>query len=195
MANESQALFSNPGDERAVIAAWQSFLNGDERPGDALRALVDASWQRSLQAQVDPHARSGPAPLPDTDLYLLRERQRELLEASAPVMACARDYLAETGTLMALADTRCTILSTEGDLPALGSAETIRLVPGVSWSEDLCGTNAIGTALAVGQPVQIHSAEHFCEGIQRWTCSATVLRHPLDGEIVGVLDVSGLSQT
>jgi sigma-54 dependent transcriptional regulator, acetoin dehydrogenase operon transcriptional activator AcoR len=195
MAIESQILFSNPGDDRAVTAAWESFLKGDERPGDALRALVDASWQRSLQAQVDPHARSGPAPLPDSDLYLLRERQRELLEASAPVMACARDFLSETGTLMALADTSCTILSTEGDLPALGSAETIRLVPGVSWSEAICGTNAIGTALAMGQPVQIHSAEHFCEGIKRWTCSATVLRHPLDGEVVGVLDVSGLSQT
>jgi transcriptional regulator of acetoin/glycerol metabolism len=110
-------------------------------------------------------------------------------------MACARDFLSETGTLMALADARCTILSTEGDVPAIGSAETIRLMPGVTWSETDCGTNAIGTALAVGQPVQIHSAEHFCEGIKRWTCSATVLRHPLDGEIVGVLDVSGLSQT
>jgi sigma-54 dependent transcriptional regulator, acetoin dehydrogenase operon transcriptional activator AcoR len=195
MAADPQVSFSNPGDESAVIAAWESFLKGDERAGEALRSLVDASWQRSLQAQVDPHARIGPQPLPDGDLYLLRERQRELLEASAPVMACARDFLSETGTLMALADARCTILTTEGDLPALGSAETIRLTPGVTWSEAYAGTNAIGTAVAVGQPVQIHSAEHFCEGIKRWTCSATVLRHPLDGELVGVLDVSGLSQT
>jgi transcriptional regulator of acetoin/glycerol metabolism len=188
-------MFSNPGLEPEVSTAWESFLNGDEWPAESLRTLIDASWQRCLDAQVDPHARSGPQPVSDPDLYLLRERQRELLEASAPVMACARDFLSETGTLMALADARCTILCTEGDLPAMGSAETIRLVPGVSWTEALCGTNAIGTALAVGQPVQIHSAEHFCEGIKRWTCSATVLRHPLDGEIVGVLDVSGLSQT
>src|SRR5689334_15869612 len=100
MAGDSQVLFSNPGDEPGVIAAWESFLRGEDRSGEALRALVDASWQRSLQAEVDPHARSGPQPLPDTDLYLLRERQRELLEASAPVMACARDFLSETGTLM-----------------------------------------------------------------------------------------------
>src|SRR5262245_64559659 len=119
MAADSQGLFSNPGDESTVMAAWESFLNGDTRPGDTLRALVDASWQRSLQAQVDPHARSGPQPLPDTDLYLLRERQRELLEASAPVMACAHDFLTETGTLMAIADAHCTILGTEGDIPAL----------------------------------------------------------------------------
>ena len=195
MSPDGQSLFSDPRDEAVVMAAWASFLSGDERPAEALRALVDASWQRCLSAQVDPRARSAPQPLSDADLFLLRERQRELLEASAPVMACAHDFLAETGTLMALADTHCTILSTEGDLPAIDSAETIHLMPGVTWSEGICGTNAIGTALAVGQPVQIHSAEHFCEGIKRWTCSATVLRHPLDGEIVGVLDVSGLSQT
>lgn len=190
-----QEFFSNPRTEAEVVAAWSSFLNGEEKPADSLRTLVDASWQRCVDANVDPRARSGPRPLADGDLYLLRERQRELLEASAPVMACARDFLAETGTLMALTDTHCTILGIEGDLPAIHSAETIHLMPGVTWSEDVCGTNAIGTALAVGKPVQIHSAEHFCEGIKRWTCSATVLRHPLDDEVIGVLDVSGLSQT
>lgn len=195
MAPERKDFFSNPQDESEVMSAWHSLLEGDERPMDALRALVDASWQRSQEARVDPRMRSGPSPLSESDLYLLRERQRELLEASAPVMAHARDFLTETGTLMALADTRCTILNTEGDLPAIDSAETIHLMPGVTWSEGVCGTNAIGTALAVGKPVQIHSAEHFCEGIKRWTCSATVLRHPLDGKVVGVLDVSGLSET
>jgi len=195
MAPERKDFFSNPQDESNVMSAWHSLLEGDERPVDAVRALVDASWQRSQEARGDPRMRSGPSPLAEGDLYLLRERQRELLEASAPVMAYARDFLEETGTLMALADTRCAILSTEGDLPAINMAETIHLMPGVTWSEGVCGTNAIGTALAIGKPVQIHSAEHFCEGIKRWTCSATVLRHPLDGEVVGVLDVSGLSET
>ena len=44
MAADSQVLFSNPGDESAVVAAWESFLKGDERAGEALRSLVDASW-------------------------------------------------------------------------------------------------------------------------------------------------------
>ena len=195
MASLSKQMFSTPGDESAVMTAWESFLRGDARPAESLRSLVDVSWQRCQQAHVDPNRRSGPQPVSDQDLFLLRERQRELLEASAPVMACARDFLSESGTMMALADTHGTILMSEGDTPAMGSAETIHLMPGVTWSEALCGTNAIGTALAMGQPVQIHSAEHFCAGIKRWTCSATVVRHPTDGEIIGVLDVSGLSQT
>jgi transcriptional regulator of acetoin/glycerol metabolism len=188
-------MFSTPGDEPAVMTAWESFVNGDTQPAAALRSLVDISWQRCQEAQVDPNRRGGPQPVSDQDLFLLRERQRELLEASAAAMACARDFLSETGTIMALADPLGTILMTEGDTRAIGSAETIHLMAGVTWSEALCGTNAIGTALATGQPVQIHSAEHYCAGIKRWTCSATVVRHPADGEIIGVLDVSGLSQT
>lgn len=188
-------MFSDPGKDASVMYSWERFLSGDGSATNALRELVNASWQRCQDANVDPTQHAGPHPVSEQDFFLLRERQRELLEVSAPMMASARDFLAETGTMMVLADTNCTILTMEGDTPAKDSAESICLVPGVTWSERFCGTNAIGTALAVGQPVQIHSAEHYCAGIKRWTCSATVIRHPTDGEIIGVLDISGLSQT
>jgi transcriptional regulator of acetoin/glycerol metabolism len=35
--------------------------------------------------------------------------------------------------------------------------------------------------------------EHYCETIKRWTCSASVIHDPYDGQIVGILDISGLS--
>jgi len=41
--------------------------------------------------------------------------------------------------------------------------------------------------------VQVHATEHFCAGIKPWSCSAVVVRDPAYGEILGVLDVSGLS--
>ena len=187
--------FSEPGNDTAVMAAWERFLDGSGRPDDALRSLVEGSWQRCRDHNVDPDKRSAPPPVGESRLESLRNTHAELLQAGAPVMACARDFLAETGTVMALADTQCTILSMEGDTRTRGSAENIHLLPGVAWSERICGTNAIGTALAVGEPVQIHSAEHYCAGIKRWTCSAMVIRHPSDGEILGVVDVSGLSET
>jgi len=187
--------FSEPGKDADVMAAWERFLNGSGQAGDALRSLVEGSWQRCRDHNVDPDKRSAPPPLTESRLESLRNTHDELLRASAPIMACARDFLAETGTVMALADVNCTILSMEGDTRTLGAAENIHLLPGVAWSERICGTNAIGTALAVGEPVQIHSAEHYCAGIKRWTCSAMVIRHPIDGETLGVVDVSGLSET
>ncbi len=110
-------------------------------------------------------------------------------------MAHARQFLDQTGTVMVLTTNEGIVLNLEGDPSTFGDAERIRLSPGSSWSEAACGTNAIGTALAIGQPVQIHSAEHYCAGIKRWTCSATVVRDPFDNRILGVVDVSGLNST
>ncbi len=188
-------MFSDPCNDRAVMTAWESFLKGDDGRCNTLRSLVDRSWRRCQQARVDPDRQHAPPPIADHALHDLIQTNGDLLEASAPVMACARDFLSETGTMMLLADTQCTILTMEGDPATMDTASSIQLVPGVSWAERLCGTNAIGTALAVGQPVQIHSSEHYCAGIKRWTCSAAVIRHPQDGEILGVIDVSGLSET
>src|SRR2546425_6463280 len=116
-------------------------------------------------------------------------------DASVPVMQQARDLLSESGTMMILTDPTGMILETEGDQATLEAAQDVRLVSGANWDELACGTNAIGTALSVRQPVQVHAAEHFCAGIKPWTCSATVVRDPTYGEVVGVLDVSGLSDT
>ena len=110
-------------------------------------------------------------------------------------MQQARDFLSESGTMMILTDPTGVILETEGDPATLDAAQDVRLVGGANWDELACGTNAIGTALSVRQPVQVHAAEHFCAGIKPWTCSATVVRDPASGEILGALDVSGLSGT
>ncbi|NTV10823.1 MAG: sigma-54-dependent Fis family transcriptional regulator [Zoogloea sp.] len=186
-------MFSRPENDSHVMASWERFLSGNESGSDALRRLIDDSWRRCLGARVDPERYQAPPPLAEHSLHSLRDECGELLSASAPVMALARDFLSETGTLMVLTDQTGTILNLEGDTSTRGAAESVHLLAGTNWSEFICGTNAIGTALEIGQPVQIHSAEHFCAGIKRWSCSATVIRDPYDGNIMGVVDVSGLS--
>lgn len=186
-------MFSIPENDGHIMSSWERFLSGDEAASDALRRLIDDSWRRCQGASVDPGRHQAPPPIGENSLHTLRDECGELLSASAPVMASARDFLSETGTVMVLTDQSGTILNLEGDMSTRGAAENVHLLSGANWSELACGTNAIGTALAVGQPVQIHSAEHYCAGIKRWSCSATVIRDPYDGSILGVVDVSGLS--
>ncbi|WP_139826368.1 sigma-54-dependent Fis family transcriptional regulator [Derxia lacustris] len=188
-------MFSNPDNDALVMTAWECLLRGDLPAAPAPRPIVGGSWRRCLDLKVDPGRCGGPEPIAAGRLDALRQSNAELLDMAAPVLVDAHALLAGTDTMLALADVSGTILKLEGDTGTMGSAESIHLLPGVTWSEVICGTNAIGTALAVGEPVQIHSAEHYCEGIKRWTCSATVIRHPLDGEILGVVDVSGLSES
>ncbi|QDF95591.1 sigma-54-dependent Fis family transcriptional regulator [Azoarcus sp. DD4] len=186
-------MFSVPENDGRIMASWEHFVNGDEAGSDALRRLIDDSWRRCFGASVDPGRYQAPPPVGENSLHYLRDESSDLLTASAPVMASARDFLSETGTVMVLTNHSGTILNLEGDMSTRGAAENVHLLSGANWSELACGTNAIGTALEVGQPVQIHSAEHYCAGIKRWSCSATVIRDPYDGTILGVVDVSGLS--
>lgn len=188
-------IFSHPENDTNVMSAWEHFLSGEACGSDALRRLIDDSWRRCHTAQVDPDRDQAPPPLAEDLLHSLIDDHGELLSAGAPVMAHARQFLDETGTVMVLTTNDGVVLNLEGDPSTFGAAERIHLLPGSSWSEAACGTNAIGTALAIGQPVQIHSAEHYCAGIKRWTCSATVVRDPYDNSILGVIDVSGLNST
>jgi transcriptional regulator of acetoin/glycerol metabolism len=59
----------------------------------------------------------------------------------------------------------------------------------------VAGINAIGTALSAAEPIQLYGAENFCAGIKHWTCSADIIRDPHDGMILGVVDLSGLTDS
>jgi transcriptional regulator of acetoin/glycerol metabolism len=193
--SDVRGLFSRPELDRKIRESWERFLKDGEHSPDALRCLVADSWQRCVGANVDPAIYQAASPLQERDVADLRHHHQGLIEACKPVMMLARDFLSETGTIMVLTDDRGVVLDVEGDWAAMAPAEKVHLLPGADWNEAQCGTNAIGTALSLGRPVQIHSEEHFCEGIKRWTCSASVIRDPLHGEILGVIDVSGLSSS
>jgi len=193
MAREPSGRRSESGGERSIMAAWEKFLCGDDLPDNAVRRMVEDSWRRCLDTGVSPGQCSAPVVVDEDGMRSLQGRHHDLIEAAKPVMAHAHDFLSESGTMMILTDPKGVILWVEGDPSAKFDGHEIKLVPGALWDETSSGTNAIGTALASGQPIQICAAEHFCEGVKRWTCSASVIRDPYDGSILGALDISGLS--
>lgn len=192
--NGSYQTFSRPENDGKVMSSWERFMGGQDPGSDALRRLIDDSWRR-CHGIVDPGRSHAPDPVVDDALHGILGDNRDLVRASKPVMASARDFLLETGTVMVLTDAQGVVLSVEGDRALRDPTERIRLMPGANWSEAVCGTNAIGTALQIGQPIQIHSAEHYCSGIKRWSCSASVIRDPLSGVTLGAIDLSGLSES
>jgi len=189
-----RSWLSHPKNNKQIKGAWEKFLSGEEYSSSAgLRPTIDASWRRCLVNRVDPGRHQAQFLIDENALEALRQRHTRLISASAPFMIQSSSYLAETGTVMILADPDGTILDVEGDPRLREQIARIQLIPGASWSESASGTNAIGTALTLGQPIQVHGSEHFCEGIQKWSCSAAVIRDPLSASIIGVLDISGFS--
>jgi transcriptional regulator of acetoin/glycerol metabolism len=189
--------FAHPGIERDVLTSWEDFLSGNGGRGPIVRAAINQSWRRCRQSDVDYRRDQAPTPMNEDRLQRLLDKRSRLAQAGASTMALARDYMRETGTVMVLTDIDGIVLRLEGDTTvALRDAvEKTHLLPGSTWSEVTCGTNAIGTALQTGQSIQVHATEHFCAGIQRWTCSAAVIRDPIDGAVMGAIDISGLSDS
>ena len=187
--------FPSPEHDARIMSAWEHLVGGGQFGPNAVRSVVDDSWRRCLDSRVDPAVDRAPPPVGENRLAQWRDRNAQLIDASAPLMQQTRELLSQTGTIMLLADPNGLILQHEGDMRTIEPAGETGLIAGFNWIEPNCGTNAIGTALALQQPVQIHGAEHFCAGIKRWTCSAAVIRDPVDARILGVIDVSGLADT
>ena len=98
---------------------------------------------------------------------------------------------ADAGHVVAVSDAIGQLLWVEGDNRLRSAAEAMHFMPGADWSERSAGTNAPGTALALGKPVQIFGPEHLGRLVTPWSCTAAPIRDPDTGIILGVLDITG----
>ncbi|MFG1477703.1 sigma-54-dependent Fis family transcriptional regulator [Xanthobacter sp. V4C-4] len=176
-----------------IRRAWEAFhQEGTTSP--AVRPAVIASWQRSRAHAIAASCAGAPV-VSEAELHRRRQQNLRLVHAARPAMEEARALLADAHSMLVLADPAGTILETEGDLRAVDTGHEVRLQRGGVWREAEIGTNAIGTALAAGRPVQIHADEHFCAAVQRWTCAAAPVRHPTEHTVLGAVDISGSTDT
>ncbi len=180
-------------DQREVRAAWEKFVEHGALSAE-LRSSVAASWQRSRNHQVT--IDRGQAPLvADAELFRHRSKHASLRHAARCALQNSKTFLSDAGSIMILTDPTGLIIDTQGDARVIDAGRAVHLEHGGRWSEADIGTNAIGAAMAESRPVQIHGAEHFCTEVQRWTCAAVPVHDPSDGELLGVVDISGPAST
>ncbi|WP_269632347.1 sigma-54-dependent Fis family transcriptional regulator [Pelomonas sp. BJYL3] len=160
-------------------------------PSPGVDALLARSWQRSLTAGLSPVGRlhcqdnlAGP------ELQRSRALSHELICHSEPVMEHLFEQVRHSHSMVILADPQGVLMHTRGDLDFLSKAERVALTCGASWAESQRGTNAIGTALAEAQEVEIHGAEHYLERNGFLTCAAAPIVSA-QGQLMGILDISG----
>lgn len=156
----------------------------------ARRALIAQSHQRCRALGLARIERPEFAPLGRSDLSLARERSRRLHAHAVPVMEMLSGQIADTESMVVLCDATGTVIHAVGDDDFLARADKVALRPGVNWSEQAKGTNAIGTALVDEVPVLVHADEHYLHANHFLTCSAAPILDPR-GNVLGVLDVTG----
>jgi len=180
-----------PTDEQAQRRTREAVLGG-ARPVAPPRAPIAASWRRVAAVGLDPGSGADIAPLGPAEIA--RRRRDSGLADVIPSLTEALRSVIVAGQLVVVADVDGWVLWREGGHAVRRLADDLGFVGGSAWTEGNVGTNAIGTALVLGEGVRVQGPEHFVESHTRWGCAAAPLTDPWSGRTLGVLDVSGPSR-
>ena len=183
-----QVPFNTEARSVSLLEARSLFFGRGELPAALLDNNVLRSWERCRQAGLDPARKGGGEP-DQRVVAEARERNRTLLSHAQPVLEHLFEQIRNSHSMVVLADSRGMLLQSYGDPDFLCQAEQVALRPGANWHESERGTNAIGTALAERNAVNVFGSEHFFEGNAFLTCSAAPIQDA-QGRLMGVLDIS-----
>ncbi len=155
--------------------------------------MISASHQRCRDMGVEKSRVYPSDVLKGESLQGKLAESARLLDIVAPFMDILYEAVANSGFFILLTDQNGYILRSKGDPETIRASETLNMVIGASMSERSIGTNAMGTALYEGKPLQVTACEHFITAYHRWTCSAAPIRDT-GGHIIGSLNLTGDSK-
>jgi sigma-54 dependent transcriptional regulator, acetoin dehydrogenase operon transcriptional activator AcoR len=155
--------------------------------------VVAQSWSRCInEYSLDPDKPRPPKFIEGIDLEARRTRLADLIACARHEMTILYQQLGDIESAVVLTDTDGVIVHMVSSPKFSADAGPLGLRPGGIWSEEMAGTNGMGTCLAAAGPVWVHREDHFFHQLAQLTCSAVPVYDP-SGEITAVLDVSSRS--
>jgi len=173
-----------PGARDPLAEARDRFLAAEPVDREVVREPILASWWRSREWHVAAnHLDLAYLGAPDLDTNLAR--------AAEPVLRHLHEQLDGQPISIILTDATGLVLRRlTGDRDLERQLDTIMLIPGFSYAEDVVGTNGIGTALEAGGPTHVFGHEHYAERLEGMACAGVPLRDPVSGKTLGVIDLT-----
>jgi transcriptional regulator of acetoin/glycerol metabolism len=167
-----------------LARARVSFLLEEQVQSGVVRAPILASWSRSVAWGVP----ADHIELPYADDV---DPESLLARAAEPVLRDVSDQFATEPVSVILCDADGVVLDRRTADTALEShLDRVLLSPGFSYAERHVGTNGIGSTLEGGGPVQVFGHEHYVEHLEDLACAGVPIRHPGNGRMLGVVDVT-----
>jgi transcriptional regulator of acetoin/glycerol metabolism len=173
-----------------ILYARQTFFSKGEVPGGLVPQSILRSWTRCAALGLEGRTNSLPEPLTSYEFAASAEEAEAFRRLCRPEVEALYADAEATDSIVILTNPQGLVLDTIGSIDFAQRAAQVALRPGVPWSEQTVGTNAIGTALAERSPIEVRGAEHYLECNRILSCSASPIFGP-HGEVLGVLDLSG----
>jgi transcriptional regulator of acetoin/glycerol metabolism/AraC-like DNA-binding protein len=151
---------------------------------------LSTSWRRSATS-VDPADGHAPRIVTSGELNEFREPLGKLIFSAQEEIDRLYKVVREAGYTILFCDTAGVAVEHRGeDVEASGFAYWGTWLGGV-WSEEIEGTNGIGTCIAEERPVTVHRSQHFRSRHIDLSCSGAPI-FGVDGRLMAVLDVSAI---
>ncbi|AOR22774.1 sigma-54-dependent Fis family transcriptional regulator [Clostridium taeniosporum] len=170
-----------------IEKAWRKFIITGEVDAN-VRSEIAESWVRCKKCNVDPY--NGKGNVKHSDIDKLIKNNIELISVARPIMESIYSRVSGSGFALFLSDKDGYLLEIIGDKDIMERVNELNFLKGELWTENIVGTNAIGTALYLNKPVQTIGAEHYGINQHTWTCSASPI-HDEDGNLIGCINMSG----
>ncbi|HEY0717017.1 MAG TPA: GAF domain-containing protein [Streptosporangiaceae bacterium] len=167
-----------------LAKARERFLNAEPVGPQEVREPILASWRRSRDWSVAADR---------IDLRYTRDPDPEtaLARSADPVLRNLHEQLDGQPISIILTDASGLVLSRlTADHDLQRHLDGVMLAPGFNYSEEIVGTNGIGTALEAGRPTQVFGHEHYAEHLEGLACAGVPIHHPITGKTVGVIDLT-----
>lgn len=153
-------------------------------------SLILDSWDRCRSFGLEHGSEPGLQQLGSSECKVLREAHHSLVHTTGQeVLPFYENILSNSKCMILLTDSRGQVLNGWGDQRFVGQQQKAFFQQGTSWQEKAHGTNAIGTAIASGQAVQVQRDEHFLKA-NRFMIGSAAPIFDVNRDLLGVLDVS-----
>ncbi|TBW54370.1 sigma-54-dependent Fis family transcriptional regulator [Marinobacter halodurans] len=157
---------------------------------DDFGELIAASWARCHSFGLAHDSRPAAVDLDRPARQQLHEENGILLDTTeSEVLPYYDNILANSRSLIMLSDGQGRLLRHWGDRRFVETGRPDLFREGCSWQERHNGTNAIGTAIACGQAIQVQRNEHFLTANRFMVGCAAPIRD-VNRRLIGVLNVS-----
>lgn len=172
------------------VAHVEKVLGVANSSSAAARSRLAASWRRSADKHgLDPGENREPERVEGTHLRERLEALEKFMTVASPRLDNLFSLVGQSGCAVLLTDDDGVVLDqrlSEADAPVF---EAWGLCVGANWSEELEGTNGIGTCLTEQRRVIIHRDEHFYARNTALSCIDAPI-YGAEGQIMAALDVS-----
>src|SRR6266581_2632737 len=153
---------------------------------------VSESWRRSaVDHHIDPESRTSPNIITDGELKSSREPLENIIFQAQEEMDRLYAIVRHAGYVVLLCNTQGIAIHHRGSERMSDRFRYWGTWLGGVWSEEVEGTNGIGTCIAEQRPVSVHLDQHFRSRHTGLSCAGAPI-FDARGRLVAVLDASSI---